>query len=1261
MKRKGIISVILCMALIFTSVMPAFALVSKFESPQYIYNVKFDDLTFVAETEEEDGYFKNEANNKVFATKVAKHADLEIVDSAEGANKYAKIVVTPGEEETEQNLNNTNCKLVMPETGVKNLAFSYDVNFDEIAANAEEDAKDTELYAINFKGEVGEGNSYKWMSSNFQGISFYAKPDGTPYIKSKTVTRNLEKEKWYTVTYVFSAIDGNTYDVYIKERDNTEAETVVLADDAASVIKSITQIETAGHKTASATFVDNFKFECNEMCVVKEPATDLDIAKDKLQFTAFVHQGVESAQVKLGGVLVDTINCEEGDNGYYLVDVSLASVANQLCLGENTLTIESGDAVYAYDKPITLAKNVESVLNSHSFDAEDKIDNITSSTQLKKETGTLGVYPKAVANEVMAIKNGPAKKDTSVSNALYYYNPAQRNSNKSSLQINPSDEITEGVISLEFNAYAQGSKTLVAIEPRTVADSKVTHPETQASISNKKYCYFPTLNAATINVVSTSATTFCENKTPTNEWVNIRVDIDVNAKKVNYYENGEYLGFVPYEYYTHYSATSADFIVDTTARGIDYINIILGSEGGGQPEVYLDDVKLTVYTPYPEIEEVSYTNYGGSVIKSEGNVDTTAQNIILTMSDEVANVSKDTVILREKGGEAVEADVDVNGEKIYVKPINYLTYGKTYEIELTGDVKFGENAYGAKQKTEFTAVAETGILSPSDGEKIANTDTIEIIALTPDADKAEFYIDNNLVGDAVPNEDGIAAVNVDTKELTLGRKALKVIAYTGAEYETAYSSFYITNEVIYSPNGVLDFETTDAYKGKIAVAAQSSANVSFAESETKAKADKKSLEIKVDAPTATNKTKRLFYQASFESNNMKTGTVVLDHWVWINKADELILEMDAFADMSAIPEGYTAYTDAACTTAITKDSQRRQYIKSGISIIGKGKYGNTDKTYDSDDWRHIVIKYNIDTRKLEVYTDDILCYESETLKGGMYYYMKDAEGNIVCDEGTETATKFDMKNLPTDRMYFIRINYYDNHTAVAATSEQAPVLYIDNVYAYNELPIPQVDGVTYKAGETVNVDMEKAIIDKAATEIELSLTSKLEASTVTANTVKMYVNGEAATYDNVSYADQKIKIAKADGFKENDKIEIVLEDSIKFLGNKAAIGQKVSTLLYVAKNGLFIDTDIEVKGGKIYAWFDALNAEDDAKSVFVIFAAYDGDKMLKCDVTSVEVNDKASTVLDVNADGAKTAKIMVMSDDSNIEPLINAKEATISE
>jgi len=124
MKRKGIISVILCMALIFTSVMPAFALVSKFESPQYIYNVKFDDLTFVAETEEEDGYFKNEANNKVFATKVAKHADLEIVDSAEGANKYAKIVVTPGEEETEQNLNNTNCKLVMPETGVKNLAFS---------------------------------------------------------------------------------------------------------------------------------------------------------------------------------------------------------------------------------------------------------------------------------------------------------------------------------------------------------------------------------------------------------------------------------------------------------------------------------------------------------------------------------------------------------------------------------------------------------------------------------------------------------------------------------------------------------------------------------------------------------------------------------------------------------------------------------------------------------------------------------------------------------------------------------------------------------------------------------------------------------------------------------------------------------------------------------------------------------------------------------------------------------------------------------
>ena len=34
---------------------------------------------------------------------------------------------------------------------------------------------------------------------------------------------------------------------------------------------------------------------------------------------------------------------------------------------------------------------------------------------------------------------------------------------------------------------------------------------------------------------------------------------------------------------------------------------------------------------------------------------------------------------------------------------------------------------------------------------------------------------------------------------------------------------------------------------------------------------------------------------------------------------------------------------------------------------------------------------------------------------------------------------------------------------------------------------------------------------------------------------------------------------------------------------------------------------------------------------------------------------------DVNADGAKTAKIMVMSDDSNIEPLINAKEATISE
>lgn len=494
-----------------------------------------------------------------------------------------------------------------------------------------------------------------------------------------------------------------------------------------------------------------------------------DISKP-IKVLALIPEGAENVTLSLGDTALTTqvTNSELYGEGYSVVS---GTIPANPTLGDNTLTLSAdvGGANVSDESTITLRK--------YMYDQRVRSTDFTGmSTKTENEataTGAINIYP--------AYPYNPVVKDTVSGNEYYEIKDLSEKGNGLSLYSNTSATyqrypyLNQGVSKEEIPLYyslIEISFDMSVNKIGPAVDFKADQYETEAfhfwSAKGADYWFQLPLITSNGTICDSSVTV-----TP-GESYTFTVILNRTTMKYDIYVNDEIVSGGRFDY----------FYAPTTAPCFHRLTFVANVDGAKEEAVILDNINIDLYSEFPVSRGLSYTENGVLTEATENKVPISASSITARLygasTTDLTNLEGNVYIEKPDGGmisctTSLNADtVSTRYAALTVTPSEVLDAGVNYKIIMNENVTFENKEYGSKTAIPFSTFAKFYVSSPADNAVVNIGEPFSVSATAPVGSTVKFLVDGVEKGRIV-SLTGYVNAAIPTAGLTEGRKSLDVV------------------------------------------------------------------------------------------------------------------------------------------------------------------------------------------------------------------------------------------------------------------------------------------------------------------------------------------------------------------------------------------------------------------------------------------------------------------------------------------------------
>lgn len=855
-----------------------------------------------------------------------------------------------------------------------------------------------------------------------------------------------------------------------------------------------------------------------------------DISKP-IKVLALIPEGAENVTLSLGDTALTTAvtNSQLYGEGYSVVS---GTIPANPTLGDNTLTLSAdvGGANVSDESTITLRKYVfsENVRSTDFTGMSEKTD------AEAKALGAIGVYPiypfipvvkdAESGNEYYKITNAGGLSLYSNSNYSWRRYPyLNAGDTKEKLPLN------DALIKISFDISVN------KIGPAVYFKAEQYETESFHFWSAKGDDYWFQLP------LITSEGTICDSSVTVTPGESYTFTLILNRTTLKYdiYVNDETVSGGRFEY----------FYASNTAPCLHRITFVTDVDSAKEEAVIFDNISVDLYEEFPVSRGLSYTENEVLTEATENNVPISASSITAKLygatAENLTNLEGNVYIEKPDGGmisctASIKDTESGKDAELTVTPSEVLDAGVNYKIIMNENVKYANNAYGSKTAIPFSTFAKFYVSSPADNAVVNISEPLSVSATAPVGTTVKFLIDGVLKG-SIQSLTGYVNAAIPTAGLTEGRKSLDVVVvYADGTTQTISRNISLRGFVKRQYMKMTNFElasgalrtelNTYSVNWWLQAKLENTNYVSAHSTEViNRAADDKAYMVKV---TPINSAETFPMAAS------STGMVN----IWLFNANH-----DASPELRVSRVGQTAVLEF--------DVMFPDVLDYGLCVSPSN--------------------YRADT----IFKDGKLP-DGTAIEAGRWYSIKIVDDFTACTTTSDKCKrsifidgKFAKLGTPSESAEkasgyeYVRIALIKNSnwTEEQVAAGERSAFAVDNVNLYTLVSIPAATDISYTKNDA-SVTASK-VVPCDASSITVTFDRAFDADTMTAENVKLIVNGEdtnsAVAYDAVNnkltvtppadtltkYADAKITLSS------NIKIKTLI--ATQALGKEVAIDLKI--------------------------------------------------------------------------------------------------------
>lgn len=898
-----------------------------------------------------------------------------------------------------------------------------------------------------------------------------------------------------------------------------------------------------------------------------------DISKP-IKVLALIPEGAENVTLSLGDTALTTAvtNSELYGEGYSVVS---GTIPANPTLGDNTLTLSAavGGANVSDVSTITLRKYVfsENVRSTDFTGMSEKTD------AEAKALGAIGVYPQYPFIPVVkdAESGNEYYKITNVGGLSLYSNSNYSWRRYPYLNAGDTKEklpLNDALIKISFDISVN------KIGP--AVDFRANQYELEAfhfwSAKGADYWYQIPLITSEGTICDSSVTV-----TP-GESYTFTVILNRTTLKYDIYVNDETVSGGRFDY----------FYASNTAPSLHRITFITDVDGANEEAVILDNISVDLYKEFPVSRGLSYTENEVLTEATENKVPISASSITARLygasTENLTNLEGNVYIEKPDGG-VITCTTSINEDTastryaaLTVTPSEVLDAGVNYKIIMNENVKYANNAYGSKTAIPFSTFAKFYVSSPADNAVVNIGEPLSVSATAPVGTTVKFLVDGVEKGRIV-SLTGYVNAAIPTAELTEGRKSLDVVVVSAdGTTQTISRNISLRGFVKRHYMQMTNFEkkggqyrsevNTNNLNWSLQSHLENTNYVSARSTEVFDRAaDDKAFMVKV---TPLNSSQTFPMPAS------STGMVNI--WLFNGDADGAPDRKVSRVGQTAVLEFDVMFPDVLDYGLCVNPSNYR------VDTIFKDGKLPDGTAIEAGRW------YSI-----KIVDDFTACTTtSDKCKRSIYIDGKFAKSGTP-SESAEKASGYEYVRIALIK----NSNWTEEQVAAGERSAFA----VDNVNLYTLVSIPNATDISYTKNDA-SVTASK-VVPCDASSITVTFDRAFDADTMTAENVKLIVNGEdtnsAVAYDAVNnkltvtppadtltkYADAKITLSS------NIKIKTLI--ATQALGKEVAIDLKIGDTENCFYAVTLSKTETDVIGK-----YEIINESGTAKTMKIFMPTY---------------------------------------------------------
>ena len=899
-----------------------------------------------------------------------------------------------------------------------------------------------------------------------------------------------------------------------------------------------------------------------------------DISKP-IKVLALIPEGAENVTLSLGDTALTTqvTNSELYGEGYSVVS---GTIPANPTLGDNTLTLSAdvGGANVSDESTITLRKYVfsENVRSTDFTGMSEKTD------AEAKKLGAIGVYPiypfipvvkdAESGNEYYKITNAGGLSLYSNSNYSWRRYPyLNAGDTKEKLPLN------DALIKISFDISVN------KIGPAVYFKAEQYETESFHFWSAKGADYWFQLP------LITSEGTICDSSvtvTP-GELYTFTVILNRTTMKYDIYVNDETVSGGRFDY----------FYASNTAPSLHRITFVTDVDSAKEEAVIFDNISVDLYEEFPVSRGLSYTENEVLTEAAENKVPISASSITARLygatAENLTNLEGNVYIEKPDGGmisctASIKDTESGKDAELTVTPSEVLDAGVNYKIIMNENVKYANNAYGSKTAIPFSTFAKFYVSSPADNAVVNIDEPLSVSATAPVGTTVKFLVDGVLKG-SIQSLTGYVNAAIPTAGLTEGRKSLDVVVVSadGTTTQTISRNISLRGFVKRQYMKMTNFElASGALRTEInpyGINWQLTSNYDKTENYISARSTEVFDRAEGDKAYMVKVTP-LNSSQTFPMPASSTGMVN----IWLFNANH-----DASPELRVSRVGQTAVLEF--------DVMFPDVLDYGLCVSPSN--------------------YRADT----IFRDGKLP-DGTAIEAGKWYKIKVVDDFTACTTTSDKCKrsifidgKFAKSGTPSESAEkasgyeYVRIALIKNSnwTEEQVAAGERSAFAVDNVNLYTLVSIPAATDISYTKNDA-SVTASK-VVPCDASSITVTFDRAFDADTMTAENVKLIVNGEdtnsAVAYDAVNNkltvtppADTLTKYADA-------KITLSSNITIKTLIATQALGKEVAIDLKIGDTeNCFYAVTLSKTETDVIGKYEIINESGTAKTMKIFMPTY---------------------------------------------------------